>query len=102
MRGLWTVGLLVTMSLAGAPEPLVWPEGAGRKLVQQNCLICHNGEIIASQRLNRQLWDKTVTKMMGWGAPVPKDEKAALLDYLSHHFSEKTPPPRVRRFRLEP
>ncbi len=102
MRSLWTLGLLLALSLAGSPDPLVWPEGAGRKLVQQNCLICHNGEIIVDQRLNRQLWEKTVTKMMGWGAPVPKEEKALLVDYLSHHFSEETPLPPLRRFRLTP
>lgn len=102
MRSLRAFLLLWALSLAGASDPLVWPEGAGRKLVQQNCLICHNGEIITSQRLNRQLWDKTVTKMMGWGAPVPKDEKRALLDYLSQHFSEKVPPAPAQRFKLEP
>src|SRR5262249_362262 len=31
-------------------------------------------------------------KMIGWGAPVPKEDKGRLLDYLVRHFGTEVPP----------
>ena len=83
--------LLLTAPTASAPDPVLWPEGSGEKLVKANCLICHSGDIIVGQRLSLASWTKTVEKMAGWGAPVKDDDREALIDYLSKNFSPEAP-----------
>src|SRR5437660_401544 len=51
----------------------------GRRSFQDNCLMCHADDIAAGQRLTAQQWVTVVDKMIGWGAPVPADQKSDLL-----------------------
>jgi ubiquinol-cytochrome c reductase cytochrome c subunit len=44
-------------------------------------------------RLTAKQWSAELDKMIGWGAPVPPEHKAALLAYLTRSFSEMVPPP---------
>lgn len=53
---------------------------------RNSCLSCHNEELIRGQKLNRAQWEREVDKMVRWGAQVPPDQKANLLDYLSTRF----------------
>ena len=97
--GFATLFLLVGFNPAWS-EPLQWPEGEGRSLVQKNCLICHSGELIQGQRLSKPLWEKEVEKMAGWGSPIPDEQKSVLVDYLVTHFSAEkhVPAPTRERF----
>jgi DMSO/TMAO reductase YedYZ molybdopterin-dependent catalytic subunit len=52
----------------------------------RSCLICHDRDLIAQQRLPRAGWVREVEKMMRWGAPVSEPEKTALVDYLAKHY----------------
>jgi len=52
----------------------------------RSCLICHDRDLIAQQRLPRAGWVREVEKMMRWGAPVNEPEKTALVDYLAKHY----------------
>src|SRR5215471_4776060 len=63
------------------------PEGKGAELARDRCVICHEADVIVSQRLSRQGWTREVEKMIRWGAVVSEAEKAALIDYLTAHFS---------------
>jgi len=47
-----------------------------------NCLICHNDDVIRQQRLTRAQWTAEINKMTGWGARVDDAGREALLDYL--------------------
>ena len=47
------------------------------------CLVCHEADLVESQRLTRAGWLREVEKMMRWGATVPDTEKDRLIDYLS-------------------
>jgi cytochrome c5 len=62
------------------------PAGPGHDLVLANCLTCHAATIITQQHKDTAGWSKTVTQMIAWGAPVAKDQQAALVAYLFEHF----------------
>ena len=42
--------------------------------------------MVRQQRLTEKQWTAEVTKMVGWGAVVPEDQKDALVAYLLEHF----------------
>jgi len=62
------------------------PAGAMKPLADQACLHCHSADMIRQQKLNEKQWTAEVTKMVGWGAAVPEDQRAALIAYLLEHF----------------
>ncbi len=62
------------------------PAGAMKPVADQACLHCHSADMIRQQRLNEKQWTAEVTKMVGWGAVVPEDQRAALVGYLVEHF----------------
>jgi len=53
-----------------------------------SCMGCHDEHMMQQQRLTRTQWDKEVTKMTNWGAPVKPENRDALLDYLSARFKQ--------------
>jgi mono/diheme cytochrome c family protein len=65
----------------------------GRRTFEENCRICHGEDMSSRQRLTPNQWTAEVEKMVGWGATVPPDQKANLLDYLVSSFPDKAPPP---------
>lgn len=88
--------LLLSQPLWAVPELPKWPAGPGRDLVKTNCTICHSSDMIAGQRLSSDTWAKEVDKMAGWGSPIPKDQKAKLVEYLTTHFGADQPDPELR------
>jgi len=62
------------------------PAGAGRDIVIGKCLVCHAATMITQQHKDTTGWNKTVTQMIAWGAPVAKDQQAPLVAYLAEHF----------------
>ena len=62
------------------------PAGAMKPLADQACLHCHSADMIRQQKLTEKQWTAEVTKMVGWGAAVPEDQRAALIAYLLEHF----------------
>jgi hypothetical protein len=62
------------------------PAGPMKALADQACLHCHSADMIRQQKLTEKQWTAEVTKMSGWGAVVPEDQKAALIVYLTEHF----------------
>src|SRR5262249_23202488 len=53
-----------------------------RQTFVNNCLICHSEELTTASRLTRKQWATEVEKMIGWGSPVPEDERPALFEFL--------------------
>jgi ubiquinol-cytochrome c reductase cytochrome c subunit len=73
---------------------------AGKMAFRDNCLMCHGEEMTSRLRLTEKQWVTELDKMIGWGAPVPAELKAALLDYLISAFSDPSrapvaPPERI-------
>jgi len=62
------------------------PDGAMKSLADQACLHCHSADMVRQQRLTEKQWTAEVNKMVGWGAVVPEDQRAALVAYLVEHF----------------
>ena len=62
------------------------PAGAGHDLVLGNCLICHSSMMLEQQHKDSTAWNKTVTTMVSWGAPLPATQQPVLVAYLSLHF----------------
>lgn len=92
---------LALASIAGASrrqdDDAELREFRGRTSFRNNCLMCHTAPLMASQRLTPDQWKAELTKMIGWGAPVPKDEESDLLDYLNRHYGDKVPTVRPDR-----
>src|SRR5262247_2837680 len=94
--------ILFVWGVAAAP-----PEGAGRGLMLQACVQCHDFKSIVSQRKTADAWRRTVNEMIWRGAPLLADEAGILTDYLAGAFgagsassssikpSAKTPAPKT-------
>src|SRR5262245_1310911 len=66
------------------------PEGKGVELARERCVLCHEADLIVSQRLSRQGWTREVEKMIRWGAVASDSEKEVLIDYFSAHFKPRS------------
>jgi hypothetical protein len=102
VRAAAAAGLVLTgaLLLAAAPagsagdEPLpvlgaelgAFPAGAMKTVADQACLRCHSSDMVRQQRLTEKQWTAEITKMAGWGAVVPEDQKDALIAYLVQNF----------------
>jgi len=65
------------------------PEGKGVEIARDKCLLCHEADLIVSQRLSRQGWTREVEKMIRWGAVASDSEKEVLVDYFAAHFAPR-------------
>ena len=63
-----------------------FPPGPMKGLADGACLTCHSADIVVQQRLTEKQWAAEVTKMAGWGSPVPEDRKSELVAYFVTHF----------------
>lgn len=53
------------------------------------CLVCHGEDVIRQQRLTRAQWDREITKMTNWGAPVKPEARDSILNYLFQQFGPR-------------
>lgn len=71
---------------------------------RDNCLMCHTAEMVSRQRLTAAQWTAEVDKMIGWGAPVPPEDRERLIAFLAAEFPldkpqeplDRMPPDEVR------
>lgn len=78
------MAVLVAVATVTAQE---LPAGPGREVVVARCVACHEADLIVQQRLTRAAWQRSVEKMVRWGAVVDTTEREPLLDYLAAHFA---------------
>ena len=86
---LWNVAQPVTFNV-------VQPVTVNAAIIQQfptapsaykeSCFICHDDHMMQQQRLTRAQWDRELSKMTGWGAPLKAEDREAILNYLSGQF----------------
>ena len=69
-----------------AAEIAALPDGPGKALVTERCLLCHGAGLLAQQRKDAAAWGRTVTQMRAWGTPIQDEDQAALIAYLAEHF----------------
>jgi mono/diheme cytochrome c family protein len=68
------------------------PTFDAKKIVENGCLSCHQEDMLQQQRLTKAQWEKTVTKMAGWGANIEEAEKPAVVAYLAEHYGPDAGP----------
>jgi hypothetical protein len=66
---------------AVAPAPELAPDH-----YKTSCFGCHDDHMMRQQHLTRAQWDREVTKMTNWGAPVKPEQRNDLLDFLAARF----------------
>jgi mono/diheme cytochrome c family protein len=75
----------VTPDAQAAATPAI-DEGAGKALVANNCVGCHDDAMVAQQRLTPKQWDAVLKKMQGWGAPIEPENTPRLALHLSARY----------------
>jgi uncharacterized protein YukJ len=58
----------------------------GEKLLNANCLGCHDPRPIQTQALDADGWTKVVNSMIEKGAKVSNDDKPTLVQYLAENY----------------
>lgn len=63
--------------------------GPGADVFTSRCVICHESDIVTSQKLSLTGWTNSVNKMVRWGSQITPEERAVLQPYLAMHFGPK-------------
>jgi hypothetical protein len=71
-------------------------KGPGVEKVGAACLGCHDTGTIAGNPMDRRGWSRTLDLMIRFGATIPPDDRAAILDYLAAHYSPPEEPPATK------
>jgi mono/diheme cytochrome c family protein len=82
-------------------EDAAYRDAVVRRSLEENCLICHTEDMISGQRLTPAQWKAEIDKMVGWGAPLPKEAAGPLVDYLARRYSDREAPPAPARSPLK-
>jgi virginiamycin B lyase len=82
----------VVQPTPGVPGDYALPDGSAKKLVEDNCTICHNLRNIVNSNKSAEDWDNTVNMMIAAGAPVTREQGNQIRDYLIASFPEKPRP----------
>lgn len=78
-----------------APRPAnEFPPGRGQEIAGRACAMCHSPMLVTQQGKDSTGWEKTLSLMEKWGAPVRGAEHDTLRSYLLVHFG--THPERFR------
>jgi virginiamycin B lyase len=77
---------------AQAPAQARLPEGNGKEQVTAYCVQCHGLDRVASAGHTPQEWATVVNMMINDGAKLPKDQVAAVAQYLARSFPPRTAP----------
>jgi virginiamycin B lyase len=75
-----------------APREVQLPEGNGKDAVEAVCSVCHTLERVVNSGYTRAGWANTISMMKNNGAPLPKDQFDAVVEYLAKNFPEKPSP----------
>ncbi len=65
------------------------PAGPGADVLKSKCVICHESDIITSQKLSLGGWTNSINKMVRWGSQITPEEREVLQPYLAMHFAPK-------------
>src|SRR5580704_10870116 len=84
------LGVTTWMSLS-AQEPLMLPDGDGKKLVQRICVGCHSLETAIDATRTESGWRGVVDAMAGRGAKGTDSEFNTVVKYLARNFGRSGP-----------
>ena len=86
VRGIWFLWFLLLGSVASGQQ---LPAGPGADVLKSRCVICHESDIITSQKLSLTGWTNSINKMVRWGSTITPEEREVLQPYLAMHFGPK-------------
>jgi DMSO/TMAO reductase YedYZ molybdopterin-dependent catalytic subunit len=64
-------------------------ESAPSGTFKETCVTCHGEDVISQQHLTRAQWDREITKMTNWGAPVKPETRDSILNYLAQQYGPR-------------
>ena len=85
MRKALLLALLASVSISAQQLPA----GPGADVLKSRCVICHEADIITSQKLSLTGWTNSINKMVRWGSQITAEEREVLQPYLAQHFAPK-------------
>jgi len=62
------------------------PEGAGKKILLNNCTLCHDLKRVRRHGASKEDWADTLSAMLNEGAMLSDEELPVLLNYLARNF----------------
>jgi competence protein ComEA len=62
------------------------PSGSGKETFAEVCGLCHSTALPMGKQFTRQEWDLKVSEMLQEEPDVTREERAAILEYLSSNF----------------
>ncbi len=84
------VGLALVSGSAQTTPPATsadtLPDGAGKPIVQKQCVMCHSLSVVTSKRASHTEWTQVVNQMVSRGADLSDDEIDTVIEYLSSHY----------------
>jgi sulfite dehydrogenase len=84
------VGLNVAESAPPAPQATTSTLfGGPPDAYKDTCVTCHQEDVIRQQRLTKAQWDRELTKMSNWGAPVTPENHDTILNYLVQQYGPR-------------
>lgn len=69
------------------------PEGQGMAETGRTCVGCHEVERSISLRQDKDGWNRTITKMVGFGMKAAEADLAIIADYLAKYYPADALPP---------
>jgi mono/diheme cytochrome c family protein len=77
------------VNLPQATSAVTLPDGPGKDLVANNCVVCHGLDRIAAAKRTPSDWNSVLSRMQFMGAPVSADDKRTIAAYLDKNFGAK-------------
>jgi cytochrome c5 len=68
------------------------PDGPGKGLVEQNCVLCHGLDRVAAVKRSSVAWSDVLKRMQFYGAPVSRKDAQTITAYLESQFGADTRP----------
>jgi DMSO/TMAO reductase YedYZ molybdopterin-dependent catalytic subunit len=90
----WNVVQRIGVNVSAAPQAVAAVDerrggGAVPDAYRSACLTCHEEDVIRQQRLTKAQWDRELTKMSNWGAPVTPENHDSLLNFLVQQYGPR-------------
>jgi hypothetical protein len=90
----WNVVQRVGVNVSATPQAIAAVEerrggGAVPDSYKEACMTCHQDDVIRQQRLTKAQWDRELTKMSNWGAPVTPENHDAILNFLAQQYGPR-------------
>jgi mono/diheme cytochrome c family protein len=67
-------------------KPVTLPDGPGKALVEQNCVLCHGLDRVAAVKRSSTGWTDVLKRMAFYGAPISGQDQKAITSYLDANF----------------